>query len=149
MSKKKERQFIIKQIIQQEKIANQETLLKKLHERSFKTTQATLSRDLRDMGIVRIPTLEGYRYSISEEEGSHFFGRIVGMEILGVYNNECEIVVKTITGRAKGVALYIDQLKHKNILGTVAGENTIIVIPDTTANIPKLKADLEKMTYEQ
>ncbi|MEJ2049727.1 MAG: arginine repressor [Calditrichota bacterium] len=149
MPKKKERQFIIKQIIQQERIANQETLLKKLHQRGFKTTQATLSRDLRDMGIVRIPTLEGYRYSISEEEGSHFFGRIVGMEVLGVYHNECEIVVKTITGRAKGVALYIDQLKHKNILGTVAGENTIIVIPDTTANIPNLKADLEKMTYEQ
>jgi transcriptional regulator of arginine metabolism len=148
MAKKKERQFIIKQIIQQERIANQETLLNKLHQRGFKTTQATLSRDLRDMGIIRVPASDGYRYSISEEDSSHFFGRIVGMEILGVYNNECEIVVKTITGRAQGVALYIDQLKHKNILGTVAGENTIIVIPDHTSSIPKLKEDLEKMTYE-
>lgn len=148
MAKKKERQFIIKKIVQQEKIANQGTLLKKLHQRGFKTTQATLSRDLHNMGIVRVPTLEGYRYAISEEEGGHFFGKIVGMEILGVYHNECNLVIRTITGRAKGVALYIDHLRHKNILGTVAGENTVLVIPDQVSSIPELKQDLEKMAYE-
>ncbi len=148
MAKKKERQFIIKQIIQEEKIANQEILLKKLHERGFKTTQATLSRDLHNMGIVRVPTSEGYRYSISEEEGGHSFGRLIGMELLGVYHNESVIIVRTVTGRAKGVALYIDQIKHKNILGTVAGENAIIVIPDKAGNIQQIKKDLEKMAYE-
>lgn len=148
MAKKKERQFIIKQIIQEEKIANQETLLKRLHERGFKTTQATLSRDLHNMGIVRVPTSEGYRYAISEEEGGHSFGRLIGMELLGVYNNESVIIVRTVTGRAKGVALYIDQIKHKNILGTVAGENAIVVVPDKVENIQQIKKDLEKMAYE-
>ncbi len=148
MSKKKERQFTIKQIIQGEQISNQETLLKRLRDKGFKTTQATLSRDLHDMGIVRVPTSDGYRYAISEEEGGHSFSRVVGMEILGVYNNENVVVVRTITGRAKGVALFIDQLKHKNILGTVAGDNAIIVVPDSLKNLRVIKEDLEKIAYE-
>ncbi|GAB4376736.1 MAG: arginine repressor [Calditrichia bacterium] len=148
MAKKKERQFTIKQIIQQERIANQESLLKRLRERGFKTTQATLSRDLHDMGIVRVPTADGYRYSISEEEGGHSFRKVIGMEILGVYHNECNLVIRTITGRAKGVALFVDQLKHQNILATIAGENAILVIPDKIENIPQIKDYLEKMTYE-
>ncbi len=148
MARKKERQFTIKQIIQNEKISNQETLLKRLRERGFKTTQATLSRDLHDMGIVRVPTADGYRYAISEEEGGHSFRKVVGMEILGVYYNESNLVVRTITGRAKGVALFIDQMKHKNILATIAGENAILVIPDTVKNIPQIKEDLERIAYE-
>jgi len=148
MSKKKERQFTIKQIIQEENIANQETLLKRLAERGFKTTQATLSRDLHNMGIVRVPTADGYRYAISEEEGGYSFSRVVGMEILGVYHNENNIVVRTITGRAKGVAIFIDHMRHKNILATVAGENAILIVPDSIKNIPKIKEDLEKIAYE-
>ena len=148
MARKKERQFVIKQVIQTEKIANQELLLKRLHERGFKTTQATLSRDLHNMGIVRVPTSEGYRYTISEEEGGHSFRKLVGMEILGVYHNEYLVMVRTITGRARGVALFIDQLKHESILGTVAGENTVIVIPESIQYLTQIKNDLEKIASE-
>ncbi|MEJ2636800.1 MAG: arginine repressor [Calditrichia bacterium] len=148
MARKKERQFTIKQIIQEEKISNQEALLTRLRERGFKTTQATLSRDLHDMGIVRVPTSDGYRYAISEEEGGHSFRRVVGMEILGVYQNDHVLIVKTITGRAKGVALYIDQMKHVNILATIAGENAILVVPDSIKHIARIKQDLERIAYE-
>jgi transcriptional regulator of arginine metabolism len=148
MARKKERQFVIKQVIQAERIANQEVLLKRLHQRGFKTTQATLSRDLHNMGIVRVPTTEGYRYSISEEEGGHSFRKLVGMEILGVYHNEYMVMVRTITGRARGVALFIDQLKHERILGTVAGENAVIVIPESVQYLTQIKNDLEKIASE-
>lgn len=148
MAKKRERQFAIKQIIQSEVIANQEILLKRLHERGFKTTQATLSRDLHNLGIVRVPTADGYRYSISEEEGGHYFRKLVGLEILGVYQNETLVLVRTITGRAKGVALFIDQLRHEHILGTVAGENVVLVIPDSSRNLTAIKNDLEKVALE-
>lgn len=148
MARKKERQFVIKQVIQAERIANQEILLKRLHERGFKTTQATLSRDLHNMGIVRVPTAEGYRYSISEDGGGHSFRKLVGMEILGVYHNEFMVMVRTITGRARGVALFIDQLKHEHILGTVAGENAVIVIPESVQYLTQIKNDLEKIASE-
>jgi len=149
MAKKKERQFAIKQIVQEEHIANQSELLSKLQNRGYSTTQATLSRDLHEMGIIRVPTPEGYRYVISEQEGTHSFVKLVGMEILGIYNNESVLVVRTITGRATGVALFIDQIKHRNILGTVAGENSIIVIPDSAANLPKIKTDLENIACQK
>jgi transcriptional regulator of arginine metabolism len=145
MAKKKERQFIIKQIIQDEKIANQEKLLKRLHQRGFKTTQATLSRDLHNMGIVRIPTEEGYRYMIAKEEGGHSFRKLVGMEILSIHHNESMVVVKTITGRANGVALFIDQQKNPHIVATIAGENAILIIPDRTSHITRIEKELEKI----
>jgi len=69
------------------------------------------------------------------------------MEILGIYNNENLVIIRTLTGRAKGVAIFIDQLKHPHILATVAGENAIIVVPDSTESIPKIKEDLEKLAY--
>lgn len=149
MAKKKERQFAIKQIVQEERIANQTDLLNRLISRGHNTTQATLSRDLHEMGIVRIPTPEGYRYVISELEGNHSFVKIVGMEILGIYQNEHLLVVKTITGRAKGVALFLDQLKHHHILATIAGENAIMVIPDTVNNIGRIKEDLESIACQK
>lgn len=148
MSKKKERQFTIKQIIQENTIENQANLLKHLKTKGFRTTQATLSRDLHEMGIVRAPAADGYRYVIAEHEGSHFFNKIIGMEILGVYNNESNLIVRTMTGRAKGVAIFIDQLKHKNVMATIAGENTILVIPDSVKNIAKIKKDLETIAYK-
>jgi transcriptional regulator of arginine metabolism len=145
MAKNKERQFAIKQIILDEKIANQKKLLQRLHERGFKTTQATLSRDLHKMGIVRVPTDEGYRYMIAEEEGGHSFRKMVGMEILSIHHNDSMVIVKTITGRANGVALFIDQLKNPHIMATLAGENAILVIPDRTAHINRIEKELEKI----
>lgn len=149
MARKKERQFAIKQIVQEERIANQSELLARLKVRGHRTTQATLSRDLHEMGIVRVPTPEGYRYIISEREGAHSFVKIVGMEILGVYQNEHVVVVRTISGRAKGVALFLDQIKHHHILATVAGENSIIVVPDSVNNIPLIKEDLESIACQK
>lgn len=148
MRNKKERQFTIKKIVQSEIISNQATLLSRLREEGFQTTQATLSRDLRDMGIIRVPMPDGLRYVISEKEGARIFLKIIGMEILGVYNNEQVVVVKTITGRAHGVAVFIDQLNHPNILATVAGENAILVVPDKLKNITRIKKDLETITYK-
>ncbi|UCF64571.1 MAG: arginine repressor [bacterium] len=145
MVKKNQRQFIIKQIIQEERIENQEKLLKRLHQRGFKTTQATLSRDLHKMGIIRVPTQEGYRYVIAEEEGGHSFRKLVGMEILSILHNESMVVVKTITGRAQGVALFIDQLKNPYILATLAGENAVLVIPDSVSRITQIEDDLKKI----
>jgi transcriptional regulator of arginine metabolism len=145
MVKKNQRQFIIKQIIQEEQIENQEKLLKRLHQRGFKTTQATLSRDLHKMGIIRVPTDKGYRYVIAEEEGGHSFRKLVGMEILSILHNESMVVVRTITGRAQGVALFIDQLKNPHILATLAGENAVLVIPDSVSRITQIEDDLKKI----
>ncbi|GAB4168398.1 MAG: arginine repressor [Calditrichia bacterium] len=148
MASKKERQFFIKQIIMSKHIANQEELLKELEGHGFRTTQATLSRDLHEMGIVRKPTMNGYRYYLSDEEGGHPFSRVVAMEIVGIHKNESAIVIRTITGRAKGVGLYIDRLHYEKILGTIAGENCVYVIPDSVKHIDEIVDYLKSIIYE-
>jgi len=132
---KKNRQSKIKEIIIGGKISSQDDLLKKLKDIGFDTTQATLSRDLHEIGIVRVPDGEGFKYVFHEEDNSSAIKQIIGMEIINVTHNESAIVVRTMAGRAQGVGIYLDKLKDNHIIGTVAGDDAIIIIPDSHANI--------------
>ncbi len=132
---KKNRQAHIKEIILAGKVTSQEDLLGKLKETGFDTTQATLSRDLHEIGIVRVPDGEGFKYVFHEEDNSRAIKQIIGMEILKVTHNESTVVVRTLAGRAQGVGIYLDKLKDNHILGTVAGDDSILIIPDTHYNV--------------
>ena len=135
---KKNRQYKIKEIIINEKVSSQEDLLQKLKDHGFETTQATLSRDLHEIGIVRVPDGEGFKYVFHEEDNSRAIKQIIGMEIIKVTHNESTIVVRTMAGRAQGVGIYLDKLKDNHILGTVAGDDSIIIIPDSHNNIEEI-----------
>lgn len=132
---KKNRQSRIKEIILAGKVISQEDLLHKLMDIGFETTQATLSRDLHEIGIVRVPDGEGFKYVFHEEDNSRAIKQIIGMEIIKVTHNESTVVVRTMPGRAQGVGIYLDKLKDNHILGTVAGDDSIVIIPDTHENV--------------
>jgi transcriptional regulator of arginine metabolism len=138
MSSKNARQSKIKEIITSRKIASQEDLLDFLRNSGFDTTQATLSRDLHEIGIVRVPDENGFKYVFHQEETSQAIKQIIGMEIINVISNESTVVVRTLPGRAQGVAIYLDRLPESHIIGTVAGDDAIIIIPDSHQNIPDL-----------
>lgn len=135
---KKNRQAHIKEIILAGKVTSQEDLLGKLKENGFDTTQATLSRDLHEIGIVRVPDGEGFKYVFHEEDNSRAIKQIIGMEIIKVTHNESTVVVRTLAGRAQGVGIYLDKMKDNHILGTVAGDDSIIIIPDSHANVEQI-----------
>ncbi|NTW49312.1 MAG: arginine repressor, partial [Chlorobiales bacterium] len=63
---------------------------------------------------------------------------LIGVEILNVISNEVMVLVKTLTGRASGVASFIDGLESPDIIGTVAGDDTVLVIPKSINDIPKI-----------
>ncbi|MHB2147418.1 arginine repressor [Calditrichota bacterium LG25] len=132
------RQAKIKEIVSTQVVSSQEDLLEKLRAEGFEVTQATLSRDLHEMNIIRIPHGDGYKYILHQAENSQAIAQIIGMEIVNVLHNEHMIVVKTMPGRAQGVAVYFDRLSDSHILGTVAGDDTIFVVPDTVENIPQI-----------
>jgi transcriptional regulator of arginine metabolism len=138
MSSKQIRQSKIKEIITSKTVSSQEELLEYLNESGFDTTQATLSRDLHEIGIVRVPDDNGFKYVFHQDDNSQAIKQIIGMEIISVLNNESTVVVKTMPGRAQGVAIYLDKLKGSHIIGTVAGDDTIIIIPDSNANVKLL-----------
>ena len=138
MSSKQVRQSKIKEIITSKKIASQEDLLDCLNEAGFNTTQATLSRDLHEIGIVRVPDERGFKYVFHQEETSQAIKQIIGMEIINVLNNESTVIVRTLPGRAQGVAIYLDRLADSHIIGTVAGDDAIMIIPDAHSNVEKV-----------
>ncbi|MBN1301229.1 MAG: hypothetical protein JW995_08415 [Melioribacteraceae bacterium] len=135
MSAKLRRQSIIKRILNERIISNQEQLLKLLHSEGLKVTQATLSRDFADLGVIRTFMDVGVRYILSSDDFGKHISKLIGLEILSVSNNENMILIRTLAGRAQGVAHYIDRLNREEILGTIGGDDTVLIIPDKVKSI--------------
>ncbi len=132
---KQSRQFAIKQIITHQVITSQDELCKALKKSGFDVTQATLSRDFKELGIARVNTPEGVRYMLHTESEERRLKPFIGYEVERIDANESLIVVKTLPGRAQGVAEIIDSLHHPSILGTIAGDNTIFITPASVNQI--------------
>lgn len=139
------RQLKIKEIISTQEIGSQEELAEILLSNNFETTQATLSRDLHELGIVRIPVENGFKYVFHKGAMEQSLQPLMGIEIINIFHNESSIVVKTMAGRAQGVAAHLDRMLEKQIIGTVAGDDTIIVIPDSHDNIKIIVDNIRKL----
>ncbi len=136
MSAKLNRQRLIKEILGSKMVGSQEELAQLLAERDVFATQATLSRDFAELGVVRIVTDNGIRYVLNSDEAGKQISRLIGYEIISIESNESLIVLRTLAGRAQGVAHFIDRLNRQEILGTVGGDDTVLIVPDKSQNIP-------------
>ncbi len=148
MSSKLKRLNRIKELLTEEVITSHESLLQLLAEEDIEVTQATLSRDFAELGVIRTVTENGPRYILDIQESGRQLSKLIGFEIMNVDYNESLIVVRTFAGRAQGIAHYIDRLNHKQILGTVAGDDTVLVIPNSQKSIPDLVQLIKKMMAE-
>lgn len=146
---KNQRQFIIKEIIQDHNIANQEELVALLKKRGIGVTQATLSRDFALLGIVRIHSGGKIKYSLSNQKDESSITPLVSHEVIGVESNESVIVIRTLPGRAGGVASYIDSIRIRAILGTLAGDDTVLVTPSSVKKIPTLLKQMKELLLEK
>ncbi len=135
---KQSRHVAIKQIITHQVIASQDELCQALSKAGFDVTQATLSRDMKELGIARVNTPEGVRYVPHVESEERRLTSIIGYEIESIDANENIVVIKTLPGRAQGVAEIIDSMHHPAILGTLAGDNTIFVSPSSLSRIDEV-----------
>ncbi|MBR1570572.1 MAG: ArgR family transcriptional regulator [Bacteroidales bacterium] len=112
------------QIIGQETIYSQEELQTKLQEMGIKTTQATLSRDLKALRIMKVPG-EGYRLP---QSSPRFFASPTPTSVLSLEFSGQMAVMKTQPGFASAVASLIDHHPSRPILGTLAGDDTVLLI---------------------
>jgi transcriptional regulator of arginine metabolism len=126
---RKSRHFAIKEIVNRSHVASQDELCEELKKAGFEVTQATLSRDLKELGIARVHTETGARYTLHEEGKGQKLKSFIGYEVESITANESLVIIKTLSGFASGVAEFIDSLHHRDILGTIAGDNTILVTP--------------------
>jgi transcriptional regulator of arginine metabolism len=130
---KAKRLLAIEKIISEERISFQKELLKRLKGKGMICTQATLSRNLRQLGVARIPDgAGGYRYSLpvnsSDSEKSSLRLNIVPV-IRDIVEAKGLMVIRTIPGNASNTAFYIDGAGRFEIAGTIAGDDTILLIP--------------------
>lgn len=144
---KTKRLLAIEKIIEVEKISSQEALLKKLKGKGIICTQATLSRNLRQLGVSRIPDGSGnYRYALTGKKGvPPETGS--GMNIITVIREIVEakglMVIKTIPGNANATAYFIDNAARYEIAGTIAGDDTILIIPRNGITLAHVHSCLE------
>ena len=132
MTKKQGRQAAIRQLVSAHEVGSQEELRQLLVERGVDVTQATLSRDIRDLGLARVSAEDGVRYVIpgsrADDEDKpllasllpQLFSRIGGVGEL--------IVLHTVRSGAQPIAEAIDQEEFPDVLGTIAGDDTILIV---------------------
>jgi transcriptional regulator of arginine metabolism len=140
------RHAVIKSLISGRDIPSQTHLAKALRSEGIKVTQATLSRDLTELGIVRVPYDGGHRYELRPTGAENALKVHLAEEILSVESNECQIVLKTFPGRAAGVAVMLDKQEDPDILGTIAGDDTVLVLPRSVKRIKQTKEQVEHYT---
>jgi transcriptional regulator of arginine metabolism len=144
---KTKRLIAIEKLITEEIISTQEDLLKKLKGKGIICTQATLSRNLRQLGVSRVPNgANGYRYALSEktmQETSKGVKQNMVSVVTSMVDAKGLLVMKTIPGNASSVAFYIDNSGRYEIAGTIAGDDTILIIPRDEISIPQIHVCLE------
>ncbi len=136
MNQKSMRFATIRKIIRNELIGSQEELIKRLHECGLNVTQSTLSRDLKYMHVAKIPNRhKGYIYVLPNSEhhdldvSANISDNITRLNFSGNL-----AVMRTKSGYASAVSVPIDLLDHPDILGTIAGDNTILMVLREGAN---------------
>jgi len=147
-SEKAQRQLVIKEIISQKDISSQEELARELALRGFEVNQATLSRDLKELGIAKVSTPEGVWYQLQPENEAHRLRSLISYEIESIHANESLIVIKTLRGRASGVAEILDRLDIPDILGTIAGDDTIFIAPTSTKKISTIVRRIKEAIFQ-
>lgn len=131
MRNKRERQALILELVQAMPVSSQEELRRMLAGRGWDVTQATLSRDLRDLGLARVTTEDGVRYVVPEalaEDSRPPLDATLAQFFAGVDGVGELIVLRTLPGGAQPVAEAIDAAGWPEVLGTIGGENTILVV---------------------
>jgi len=144
---KTKRLLAIEKIIAEEHVATQDEILKKLKGNGINCTQATLSRNLRQLGVGRVPDGSGgYKYSLSENirntASSPMKLNIVPV-IQGIVEAKGLMVMKTIPGNASNTAFFIDGAGRYEIAGTIAGDDTILIIPRDGVTLQQIHTCLE------
>ncbi|HUS89099.1 MAG TPA: arginine repressor [Desulfosporosinus sp.] len=130
---KARRQMKVQEIITKEIIHTQEDLADKLHLSGFDVTQATVSRDIKEMGLIKVPSVDDdYRYAVPNEVHptnlQDRLKRLLRETVVSINDTESLVVIRTIPGNAHALAAVLDNSNWEEVIGTVAGDDTILLV---------------------
>lgn len=143
------RQVAILEIIEKQDIETQEELADALRKRGIAVTQATVSRDIKELRLLKVLTPSGaYKYATADkaENGlSERFMRMLAESVLSVTFANNLIVVKTLNGSANVAAEALDSFHWQEVLGTLAGDNTVLLIIRSNEEVAAVVARIQEM----
>ena len=146
------RQSKILEIIRNQNIDTQERLASKLNAAGFKVTQATVSRDIKDLGLIKVPGPGGRSVYAQAPKGrsgdEERYRKILRETVVEINTAVNIIVIHTLSGCAGAAAEVIDNLGFEGIVGTLAGDNTIFIAVDSVENVPVVKKLFEESMAE-
>lgn len=141
MAKKRNgRQDAIRDIVRNKDVRTQRVLVDELRAMGFDCTQATVSRDIADMGLRKLP--EGI-YVLAEDL---HLQRMVSELVTGVLRTDNLVMIKAQPGTASGIAAAVDAAELPDVLGSLAGNDTILVIAQTAEDGERLEALINKLS---
>ncbi len=140
----------IREIIEKQVVETQEELATALKKQGFDVTQATVSRDIKELMLIKIPTDNNkYRYAFSADQGPLIsqsrIARIFQETVLRIDASANIIVIRTMVGGAQPIAHAIDVSKWPQILGTVAGDDTIFVVVAPPEAVNEVIGEFKKL----
>lgn len=152
MTKKQVRQAAILELVLAHEVGSQEELRRLLVERGADVTQATLSRDIRDLGLARISAEDGVRYvvpeSLTDDNDKPLLSNLLP-QLFSRINGVGELIVlHTVRSAAQPIAEAIDQEEFEEVLGTIAGDDTILIVTRSAEAREALTRRLLKLAGE-
>jgi transcriptional regulator of arginine metabolism len=142
-----QRHAAILRVVRDRRIESQDELRGALASEGFIVTQATLSRDIRELRLVKVPAADGMgHYSLPEEwESTPPLESLLPTLFRSVDGVDHLLVIHTLTGAAQTVAAAIDWEEWPEVVGTLAGDDTILIIVRDAAAVPELRGRIERM----
>ena len=142
------RQKAILQIIQEQPVSTQEELVEELQKRGFQASQATLSKDIRELGLVKVPTAEGtFRYTAEFraqiETPSSLLVRRLHESVVEFEPAGQILVLRTLPGYAPSIAYELDRSNWEEIVGTIAGDDTVFIAVPSSREAKTLEKKLQ------
>ncbi len=150
MPSKEYRQRLIEELVENEFISTQAEIADHLAQRGVKVTQATISRDVNELRLVRLPAGDGqHRYRATplaaQEDVLGELAQRFKLFVRDIDRGENTLVITTDEGHASGIAYVIDKLERSEIVGTLAGQNTIFLIARSSSEAESVLTDFEDL----
>ncbi|MDD2373810.1 MAG: arginine repressor [Eubacteriales bacterium] len=147
-----ERQSKILQLIKESPIGTQEELVERLQNAGLDVTQATVSRDIKALGVIKVSIGQGgQKYVAMERSGEAASGRLMKVfaeAVLQIDTAMNLVIVKTLPGMAQASASALDSMHLQEVVGSIAGDDTLFIATDSVIDAQKLTDHLNKLTRQ-
>ena len=149
---KSQRQMKIRELINSKNISNQDEIIDHLHEIGLDVTQATVSRDIKELLLIKVSMADGtYKYSLPRDHKYNpttRLKRLFNDVVIHIDSVNNQIIIKTLPGNAMAIGVLIDYLDMDKVLGNICGDDTVLLICRSNEIAEEVRKHFEDLIVE-